>query len=441
MNYTDLLIGAIVGFFIGFFIFRQKLNELGREEARLQESNKRVPELESDLSKSQEEGKKLTADLSALNAEISVFKTTLEKEREHFDEKQKDFLNIEKKFQETFENLANKILENKSKKFSKENQESLKTLLTPLKEKITTFEKQVQDTHKDTIKENAALKQLVEDLTKLNHKISEDAEKLTAALKGDSKTQGNWGEMILESILEKSGLQEGREYTTQTALTSEEGQRMLPDVIVNLPENKNVIIDSKVSLTAYERFASAEKDSEKEKALKEHILSLKNHVKSLSSKNYQKLNMPTPDFVLLFIPIEGAFSAALQNQQDLMLEASDKNIMLVSPTTLMSTLKIIRYIWQQDHQNQNATEIARQSGNLYDKFVAFVEDLTNIGKKIDQSQIAYDQAVNKLHTGKGNLIKRAENLKELGAKTSKILPSSLNSDEIINVDIEDSENS
>ena len=279
----------------------------------------------------------------------------------------------------------------------------------------------MEDTNNESINRNAALKQELKTLSDLNQKITKDAENLTKALKGESKTQGNWGEFILESILEKTGLTKDREYQVQESFNSADG-RLQPDVIINLPEDKNVIIDAKLSLVAYERYMSAEDETEKQKYLKEHIVSVRKHVKDLSSKNYQQLyNVSGLDFVLLFMPVEPAFGLAIQYDDQLFMEAYEKNIVIVSPSTLIATLRTIASIWRQENQNRNAIEIARQSGSLYDKFKSFTDDLIKVGDGIKTTRKNYELAMNKLTEGKDNLIRKTERLKELGAKASKAI--------------------
>ena len=341
--------------------------------------------------------------------------------QEKLDTQKDDIQKLQEKFSTEFKNLANEILEEKSKKFTDQNKINLGEILNPLKEKISEFEKKVDETNKESINRNAALKQELKTLSDLNQKITKDAENLTKALKGESKTQGNWGEFILESILEKSGLVKGREYLVQESFSSADG-RLQPDVIINLPEDKNVIIDAKLSLVAYERYMSADNDSDKQGFLKEHIQSVRKHVKDLSSKNYQQLyNVSGLDFVLLFMPVEPAFGLAIQYDDQLFMEAYEKNIVIVSPSTLIATLRTIASIWRQEYQNRNAIEIARQSGSLYDKFKSFTDDLIKVGDGIQTTRKNYELAMNKLTEGKDNLIRKTERLKELGAKASKAI--------------------
>ncbi|HEY0262166.1 MAG TPA: DNA recombination protein RmuC, partial [Chitinophagales bacterium] len=329
---------------------------------------------------------------------------------------------LQLKLQKDFEILANKILEEKSQKFVQKNDDALKGILDPLKDRLREYEQRVSQTHLETEKERSALREQLKQLSEMNQRMSDEALNLTRALKGDNKTQGNWGEMILEKILEKSGLEKGREYEVQQSFTNENGSRVQPDVLIRLPENKTLIVDSKVSLTAYEKFMSSDDETQRNLFLKEHILSFRAHIKSLSGKAYHQLyDIRTPDFVLLFVPIESAFALAVSNDNELYNDAFDKNIIIVSTSTLLATLRTVANIWKQEYQSQNALEIARQGADLYDKFAAFSEDLIKVGKKMDESKEVYADAMNKLSKGNGNLVKRAENMKKLGLKTSKQL--------------------
>jgi DNA recombination protein RmuC len=339
---------------------------------------------------------------------------------------------IQKKFTTEFENIASKILKKNSEEFTLANQKNIGEVLSPLKEKILLFEKKVEDTYQKGLKDQTDLRAELKKLYDLNNRISEEASNLTKALKGDVKKQGNWGEVVLERILERSGLNEGEQgYQKQFSDFSDDGKRILPDVVINLPDNKHIIIDSKVSLIAYERTVNANSEEERVKFVKEHLVSLKTHIKGLSEKHYQTArNLNSPDFVLLFIPIESSFSLAIQEDQELFSFAWDQKVVIVSPSTLLATLRTIASIWQQENQTRNALEIARQSGALYDKFVNFVGDLESIGKGLDSTRKTYDQAMNKLHTGSGNLIRRVEKIKKLGAKATKELPKNLIENEL-----------
>ncbi|MBC7747902.1 MAG: DNA recombination protein RmuC [Methylotenera sp.] len=350
------------------------------------------------------------------------FENLWERNKEQKEEVEK----LQEKFTIEFENLANKILEEKSNKFTEQNKENMKNILTPLQDKIQLFEKKVEDTHKESIDYHAALRQQILGLREMNIQMSKETINLTKALKGDSKMQGNWGELVLERVLEKSGLEKGREYEVQHAFTTQDGNRVFPDVVINLPDGKKMIVDSKVSLTAYEKYINEEDDTLKIGYLKEHVLSIKRHVEQLGAKNYHDLyQIESPDFVLLFIPIEPAFAMALNEDTSLYNKAFEKNIVIVTPATLLATLRTIDSMWTNQKQQENALEIARQAGALYDKFEGFVGDLIKIGKKIDESKIEYSSAMNKLVEGKGNLIVSVEKLKKMGAKAKKALPENI----------------
>jgi DNA recombination protein RmuC len=321
-----------------------------------------------------------------------------------------------------FKNLANEILEDKSKRFTEQNAASLDALLKPLQTKLTEFKEQVNTTYGNEARERFALKSEIERLANLNLRMSDETRSLTQALKGDSKVQGNWGELVLESILESSGLRKGEEYLVQDSHTQTDGSRLQPDVVVKLPEGRSLVVDSKVSITAYARYAQTSDPAEAELELAAHIQSLRQHIQGLSGKNYSSLyGIGSVDFVLMFMPIEPAFLLALKTAPNLYQEALAKNIVLVCPSTLMATLRTVAHLWRQDHQNRNALEIAKQCGTLYDKFVGFVDDLEKLGQRLDQAQTSYHDAFNKLKTGKGNLIRTAEKVRELGVKPSKNL--------------------
>ena len=325
-----------------------------------------------------------------------------------------------------FKNLANEILEDKSKRFTEQNAASLDALLKPLQTKLTEFKEQVSNSYGNEARERHALKSEIERLANLNLRMSDETRSLTQALKGDSKVQGNWGELVLESILESSGLRKGEEYIVQDSHTQTDGSRLQPDVVIKLPEGRSLVVDSKVSITAYARHAESTDPAAAEQELAAHIQSLRQHIQGLSGKNYSALyGAGSVDFVLMFVPIEPAFLLALKTAPNLYQEALAKNIVLVCPSTLMATLRTVAHLWRQDHQNRNALEIAKQCGSLYDKFVGFVEDLEKLGQRLDQAQTSYHDAFNKLKTGKGNLIRSAEKVRELGVKPSKNLSSLL----------------
>lgn len=373
----------------------------------------------SEIRMLQSEKNNLIAQKSELSAKNESLQQLLESQKE-------EIVKIQEEARLQFENLANKILEEKSLKFTEQNQQSLKHILNPLQEKITDFEKKVENTHKESIDYHAALRQQILGLREMNLQMSKETVNLTKALKGDSKVQGNWGELVLERVLEKSGLEKGREYEIQKSFTTEEGNRVQPDVIISLPDGKKMIVDSKVSLTAYERYINEESDEQKSLFLKEHVNSLKRHVEQLGNKNYQHLyEMESPDFVLLFIPIEPAFAIALNEDTQLYNKAFEKNIVIVTPSTLLATLRTIDSMWTNQKQQENAVEIARQAGALYDKFDGFVNDLVKIGKKMDEAKTEYEGAMNKLVDGRGNLITSVQKLKIMGAKAKKSLPEAI----------------
>ena len=349
-------------------------------------------------------------------------RTYLKAQQEKIAEQKTDIEKLQEKFNRDFEILAGKILEEKSQKFTELNRSNLDLLLNPLKENIKAFEEKVDKVYKSESDERNMLKGELNKLMELNKRISDEANNLTKALKADTKKQGNWGEMVLDKILEASGLLQGESYTKQTSFTDEEGNRLQPDVIIHLPENKHLVVDSKVSLLAYSRLVNAETDSERSVYLNEHITSLKNHIKSLCSKNYCDLyGINSPDFVLLFVPIESSFAIAIQHDLDLFEFAWNKRVVLVTPSTLLATLKTISSVWKQELQTRNAIDIATKAGALYDKFVSFMTDLKKVGDNIDRARLSYTDAFNKLSDGNGNIVGRIENLRKLGAKTSKLI--------------------
>ena len=422
-----ILIALAIGFYIGKLLSKTQSNaEKSNLEGQLTSQSHQLAELKSSFQNLQIEKQKV-------QTEKEEFAILLAKKENDFDnlldrtKEQKEELNhLQEKFTKEFENLANKILEEKTQKFTEQNKENLKNILSPLQDKILHFEKKVEDTHKESIDYHAALRQQIVSLSEMNAQMSKETINLTKALKGDSKMQGNWGELVLERVLEKSGLEKGREYEVQQAFTTAEGTRILPDVIINLPDGKKMVVDSKVSLTAYEKYVNEEDDVQQNLHLKEHVNSVKRHVEQLSDKRYQDIyQMESPDFVLLFIPIEPAFALALQEDLTLYNKAFEKNIVIVTPSTLLATLRTIDSMWTNQKQQENAIEIARQAGALYDKFEGFVSDLIKIGKKMDEAKVEYSAAMNKLTEGKGNLVTSAEKLKKMGAKAKKALPEAI----------------
>jgi DNA recombination protein RmuC len=403
--------------------FSQQKFEVEKEKSLFQDRNASLmlekEELLQQIHQLRAESTMQNQQLARANAEFNNLQEKLETQK-------KEMESLQQRFTLEFENIATKILKQNTLDFAVSNQKSINELLSPLKEKIQVFEKKVEDTYEKGLKDQTDLKAELKKLHDLNLKISDEANNLTKALKGDVKKQGNWGEMILERILERSGLTEGREYVKQESVISESGQRFQPDVVIHLPDQKHIVVDSKVSLVAYERLVNADVDTQRAAFVKEHLLSVRSHIKILSEKHYQHAQgFNSPDFVLLFIPIESSFSIAVQEDQDLFSYAWDNKVVIVSPSTLLATLRTIASIWQQENQNRNALEIARQGGALYDKFVAFVADMESIGKGLESTRKTYEQATNKLYTGSGNLLKRAETIRKLGAKTTKELPQSM----------------
>jgi len=389
---------------------------------RLQSRQLEIEKLQNDSQSINSDFQQVTEKNSLLRESVSRLETQLAEERSQNQEKIQLLENAREKMSLEFKNLANDILEQKGRAFTDSNRQNIESILKPLQEKIQQFEKKVDDTYDRESKERFSLAKEIRNLQDLNLRISEDAVNLTNALKGDTKTQGNWGEFVLERLLENSGLRKGSEYVIQKSLRTNEGGNRQPDVIIHLPDSKDVIVDSKVSLVAYERYYSEPDESKKNSALKEHIQSIRNHIRDLSKKDYQNLQaVRSLDFVIMFLPVESAFALAVQNDQSLFTEAFDKNIALVGPTTLMATLRTIQNIWRYEHQNKNALEIAKGAGAMYDKFVSFTEDLEDIGKRLDQTQVSYEQAHKKLVSGRGNLVTRVEKLKTLGARASKSL--------------------
>ena len=443
-----LLVVSIVVLIVAVVLFLQKpksgnsvsdeeLQRLREENNRLQITLAKAEERAAGLIAERDKADKLLQDervrydqaVTNLNSELLAEKNRMAKaeeafkaQRERLTEQERSIQEIQQKFQLEFQNIANKLLDEKSQKFVETNKTHLDILLNPLKENIKAFEEKVDKVYNMEAAERNTLRGVISQLMELNKLISNEAQNLTKALKGDSKKQGNWGEVILERVLERSGLVRDREYRMQASLISADGSRLQPDVIIDLPDEKHLIIDSKVSLVAYERLVNAESEDDRKLFSKAHVESIRNHVNGLSAKNYHDLyQINSPDFVLLFIPIESSFSFAVQLDAELFSDAWEKRVVIVSPSTLLATLRTISSIWKQERQNRNVLEIARLSGAMYDKFVGFVGDMENIGKNIKQSQAAYDSAINKLTEGNGNLTKTAEKIKGLGAKANKQL--------------------
>jgi DNA recombination protein RmuC len=406
MAFAYFLLGVLVGVAIAWILQKRSADKINTE---LSAERQAVVSLKSDLARSETE-------VAHREATMVQYRADLEK--------------VQEKFTAAFENLATRILDERAAKLRTENTTSLGQLLDPLRQQITDFRQRVDTIHTSDTSDRSALRAQVKELTVLNQQVTTEAKSLTTALKGQAKAQGAWGELVLESILEKSGLVKNSEYTVHASFTTPEGRRVLPDVVVNLPGSKHIVVDAKVSLTAYDKYCSCEEGPEQEVALKEHLASLKKHVRELSGKNYSELyQITSPDFVLMFVPIESAFSLAWQSDPNLVLDAFGSNVVIVTASTLMATLRTITNIWRREKQTRNVLEIARQGGALYDQFVRFYEDLTDLGQHLRKAEEAYASARDRLSTGKGNLVKRVEDIRKLGAKTSKTLPLDLTEEE------------
>jgi DNA recombination protein RmuC len=392
---------------------QQQLSLSQQEVAGLREKTRHFDELQQQAQRKDEQ-------LTSLAKEVTELTTRLEQERKSFNEQLTLLQNAKAELTKEFENIANKIFDNKQQQFSQSSKSLLDHTLDPLKLQLSEFRKKVEDVYEKENAERNRLSGQVLELQKQAQKIGEDAVNLAQALKGNTKTQGNWGEVVLERLLEESGLQKGREYDTQVNFTSSDGSRLMPDVIVHLPENKDIVIDAKCSLVDYEKFCSAEDELERKQYLNAHVNSLRNHIKGLSIKDYEKLDgIKALDFVFIFIPIEAAFMVALQHEPGLYREAYDRHIILVSPTTLLATLRTVENIWRYEKQNKNAERIAKDAGALHDQFVLLLESLDAIGHSINKTQEAYNKARERLQTGRGNLVKRVDDIRRLGAKTKK----------------------
>ena len=395
-------------------------------ESGMKEKEAAIADRDSRISGLERQVGELASRITEKESLLSRLGATMEQERKGFGEKLAILDEAKKRLGDEFENLGNRIFEDTTRKFTDRNKADMETLLNPLREQIKDFEKKVSDTHRDASSDMASLKAHIENLRNLGEQMSREAVNLATALKGESQTQGAWGEIVLERALEMSGLSEGREYHSQPSYRGGDGNTLRPDVIVHLPEGKDVVIDSKVSLTAYERYMSCGNEEERGDYLRQHVLSFRNHIRELSSKGYQGIpGITSLNYVLMFVPLESAFMLTIETERDLYSEAFEKNVIIVCPSTLLATLRTIHSIWQFEYQNANAREIAESAGRMYDKFVTFTEHLEEIGKRIEQSDHAYRKAMNSLRDGKGNLVKRAMDLRELGIKTSKELPPDL----------------
>lgn len=423
---TGVLIG-LLGTLLGWLVAQVRS---GKKNTALQAQNEGLRNNLTGLKTREEAAHRQLAETRAEreNYRIALSKKEVELQNayEKLEKGRDELEKLQEKFTTAFENLANKILEEKSEKFTLQNRNNLKSLLNPLGEKIKDFEEKVAQTNKEHIIRNEGLKQQITSLKELNEQITREANSLTKALRGDSKTQGNWGELVLERILEKSGLEKGREFDVQQCYTAENGLQQRPDVIIHLPDDRSLIIDSKVSLTAYEKWCNEVDESKKAGFLKLHLASVERHIKTLSDKNYHMLyQIGSPEFVLMFVPVEPAFAAALIAKQDLYDEAYKKNVAIVTPSILLATLRTIYSLWQSEKRERNAAVIARQAGALYDQFSGFVDDLETVGKRMESAKRSYGQAMNKLCGSSRSLINRAENLRKLGAQSKKRLPPKL----------------
>ena len=421
-----IIISAAIGAYLGMLFTKLKSkSEQSTLEERQNQMSLTIDELKQNSNKIEKEREDIRREKEFLNAELTRKNTEYENLQQLNKKREEELETRQEQLRKDFELLATKILDEKSEKFTLQNKENIINILNPLQEKIKTFEQKVDLTQKESISMHSALKEQLLGLKDLNQQMTKEANNLTRALKGDSKMQGNWGELVLERVLEKSGLEKDREYFVQQNFTLDDGSRVLPDVVLHLPDSKKMIIDSKVSLTDYERLVNADEDG-KAQYLKAHVNSIKKHVDQLSEKNYQDLyDIESPDFVLMFIPIEPAFAVVVNEDNAIYNKAFEKNIVIVTPSTLLATLRTIDSMWNNEKQQRNAIEIARQAGALYDKFEGLVKDLTGVGKKIDAAKTDYSAAMNKLVDGKGNLITSVEKLKKMGAKAKKALPETI----------------
>lgn len=397
--------------------------KLGAAESTLASQLQEITRLADESKQLAVRRDQLIIELQSLNNQFTEISTNLDAERRQNDEKLTLLNNAREQLSNQFKALANEILEEKSKRFTEQNQTNIGQLLEPLKVKLTEFQGKVEEVYIQEGKERSALASQVKHLMDLNRQLSDDAHNLTRALKGSSKTQGNWGEMILEKILESSGLRKGHEYDVQESHTRDDGSRAQPDVIIHLPEERHIIVDAKVSLNAYEEYVNADDDAGRDAACKRHLASTRGHIKELSEKNYHDIHgVKSLDFVMMFIPVEPAFMLAISQDNDIWQEAWKRNVLLVSPSTLLFVVRTVAHLWRQEQQNRNAQEIAKRGAELYDKLVGFVDDLKGVGNRLNQAQNDYDKAYAKFTGGKGNVIRQAEMLKDLGIKPSKSLP-------------------
>ncbi len=419
--FTGLIVGGLAAWFIAKFKFASETGDAGS----LQLEKERVNDLKTETASLKENLEAERSKVIDLNQSLATTEADYRNLQERLAEQKQELKGLQEQFSVQFKNLANEIFEEKTKKFTDQNKINISEILNPLKEKISDFEKKVEVNSKENLQHSTALQEQLKGLKELNQQMTKETENLTKALKGDSKAQGMWGEMQIELILEKAGLQKDVHYYKEKNFKADENQNQRPDYIILLPDDKAIVLDSKVSLTAYSNFFNAE-EADQSRYLKQHMDSIYTHIKLLSDKKYQNIHdINQPDYVLMFVANEPALMAAFKEDHQLYEKALDRHIVLVSTTTLMATLSTISYIWKQDLQNKNAIEIARQAGALYDKFVNFSEDLIKIGKSLDQTKNIYTEASKKLYEGNDNLVRKTERLKELGAKTSKAIDQKL----------------
>jgi len=424
MEYLYLIFSLIAGFLIAYLLLKNKYNTMTDALTLKNEytSNAVHLDVKNRLMFAEQKIDVKNAEIIELNRAIASQEQMIDALREQNSERIDENKKLHEKLKLDFEALSSRLLEEKGSNLMKQNQEQIGSILGPLKEKLQEFEKKIEHFYVDDNRQRAAMIEQIKNLTELNRLVTDETKNLTKALKGDSKIQGNWGELILERILEFSGLSRGREYEVQQSFVNEEGRRLQPDLLIHLPMGRHIIIDSKVSLKAYEKYSSSSEEDLRNQYLKEHLFSLKRHVDELSAKNYQQLNgINSPDYVLMFVPVEPAFNLILQFENDFMYDAMQRNVIPLGPGTLLATLRTISNLWRQEQQNKNAMQIARQGGLLHDKLVSFVEELENLGDRIQHVQNVYHATFQRLVTGKGNLIQKTAKLRELGAKTSKQL--------------------
>jgi DNA recombination protein RmuC len=426
-----LILGIAIGFVIGFLFFKNK----GIDN----ENSAEFQQIKLDFAKQQSVGESLLKENDQLKNELKServkieefigknksLETNVDNLKQQLTQQKEESLQFQEKFKTEFENIAHKILKQNTIEFSEENQKKMNDLLAPLKSKLDTFQQKVEENSQTTLLSQQALEMQIKNLKELNNQMSKDAVNLTKALKGDSKSQGNWGEMQLELILEKVGLEKDIHYRKEENLKKEDGQNVRPDFIINLPDNKHIIIDSKVSLTAYSNYFNEDDEQLKNNFLKEHVLSVLTHIKSLSEKNYQDLQVTQPDYILMFLANEPALHIVLKTDPDIFEKALERNIVLVSTSTLLATLRTISYIWKTDRQNKNANMIANRAAKLYEQFKRFTDDLLLIGKNINTAQVSYESAMKRLTEGKGNVLRQVEELKKMGANTTQQINSNL----------------